>query len=702
MRRFLPLALLGFLTACAMNAPVPDTVQNTARPTPAKTYTIKDIFAEPGLTGYYPESMQWQPKGNLLTYLLRDKNGKLADLYALNVETGERSVLIDAQTLAGAARPDSEIEDTQEQERISRYNVASYHWSPKGNAILFSAGEQLELYSIASGQSRVITQGAGAKRNPQLSPDQQWISYVTDGNLYYAPLKANGTGQGRPVADAKEGFLNGWLSWVYREELGLRSAYEWSPSSRYIAFMQFDQRAVQNYPLVDYLEVPPTVEWQKYPKAGSPNPAVKLGVHDVQTGRTEWIPIASGEDILLTRIGWVPNTDKLYALVMNRGQTQATLYLSDVSENDTKVLTRISDPYWIDLANLHFLEDGRFIWPNQTDGWTHLQLYSASGEKIRTLTPGKYNVTNLAGVNEQSGWVYFTRYTNGGLYQQLYRVKLSGGEPEPVTRQAGVHSINMGPDAKYMVEYYSNAMTPTRVTLRHANGTPVKVLREPNDMSAYGFVEPRIIQFTAADGETQLYGSITVPPNFDPDKKYPVIMYQYGGPGAGTLVQDSWDGSRFLFHQLLARDGFIIFQADNSLAGQFSHTQQGKRKYNFGEIELADQLAAVEWLKNQPYVDDSNIGIWGWSYGGYMTAYELINAPGVWDAGISGAPVTRWEDYDTIYTERYMGTPQEHAEAYKQSSTLTNAGQMTDTLLLVHGTGDDNVHFQNIHHLVNK
>src|SRR5690606_1220947 len=278
--------------------------------------------------------------------------------------------------------------------------------------------------------------------------------------------------------------------------------------------------------------------------------------------------------------------------------------------------------------------------------------------KLRTLTPGDYNVISLSGVDEKDGWVYFTRYTDDGLRSQLYRVALSGGAPEAITQEPGVHHVTMSPAADYFVEYYANAATPFRIALKQANGTPVTILQALADLSAYGLLTRQFVTYTAADGKTELPASMLLPPDFDPNQQYPVIMYQYGGPGAGTLVQDAWGGSTFLFEQLLARDGFIIFRADNRLAGQMSHTVQGQRKYNFGVIELQDQLAAVKWLQAQSYVDGSNIGIWGWSYGGYMTAYELNNAPGVWDAGIAVAPVTQWEDYDTIYTERYMGTPQ--------------------------------------------
>lgn len=690
-RQLLTGMLAGLLLAGCAGMPHAPAPESAAAP-----FSIRDIFREPGLTGYAPESVQWQPAGDLLTWLQRGADGERADLHMLNLASGERGVLISADVLAGAARSPDEIKDEQERERVTRYDVASYHWSPRGDAVLFAAGDQLELFDLATRQARVITRGPGRKLDPKLSPDQRHVSYVIDGNLHVARL-----GQaGRPVLEPRAGVLNGWPSWVYMEELGLRSGYAWSPDSRYIAVMQSDERGVQRYPLVDYLQIPPAVEMQSYPKAGSANPVVRLAVHDVATGRTRWLPIASGPDVYLARFGWLPEGRKLYALTLDRAQREATLYLAELDAGETRVLARVTDPYWIDVADLHFLADGRFIWPNQIDGWHHLQLYSAEGEQLRNLTPGDYNVIELAGVDEESGEVFFTRYTDDGLHSQLYRATLDGGEPQPVTHEPGVHGVNMRADGRYFVETYSNATRAPRIAVKRADGTPVAVLRESPDLSAYRIIRPQFVSYTAGDGTTQLPAALLLPPGFNPEKSYPVVMYHYGGPGAGTLVRDAWGGERFLFEQLLAHEGFIVFRADNRVAGQMSHTRQGQRKHRLGEIELADQLAAVDWLKSQPYVDGDNIGLWGWSYGGYMTLYALHHAPGVWDAGISVAPVTQWEDYDTIYTERYMGTPQAQPEAYRKSSTLPTAGQLRDPLLLAHGTGDDNVHFQNIHHLV--
>ncbi|MGH8280747.1 MAG: DPP IV N-terminal domain-containing protein, partial [Gammaproteobacteria bacterium] len=272
-------------------------------------YSIAQIFAEPGLTGYHPEQLEWSPDGRHVTYLLRHTGNPQADLYIVDTETGKISLLLTGKQLAGAAAPPSAIKNPREQERITRYHVDGYSWSPKGDAIFYLSNDQIYLYNLGTQQTTQITHQPGAKRNPQLSPDEQWVSYVTNGEVRYVALHG---GAVHAVAPHEDGVLNGELNWVYTEELDLRSAYAWSPDSRYIAFLQSDERPVRNFPLVDYVEQQPSVYQQKYPTAGAPNPIVRLGVHDVQTGKTAWMLMAGTPDTYLARFGWLPKTNRVY------------------------------------------------------------------------------------------------------------------------------------------------------------------------------------------------------------------------------------------------------------------------------------------------------------------------------------------------------------------------------------------------------
>ncbi|MGA9852442.1 MAG: S9 family peptidase [Gammaproteobacteria bacterium] len=663
-----------------------------AESTPSPGYTIAQIFAEPGLTGYQPEQVEWSHDGRHLTYLLRHVGNPVADLYIVDTETGKTSLLLTGKQLASAAEPPSAIKNQIEQERITRYHVDSYHWSPKGDALFYLSNDQLYLYNLSSRATTQITHESGVKRDPQLSPDEQWVSYVSNGDVHYVSVHG---GAVHTVVPHEDGVLNGELNWVYTEELDLRSVYTWSPDSRYVAFLQSDERPVRSFPLINYVEQQPSVYEQKYPTAGAPNPIVRLGVHDVQTGKTAWMPMAGTPDTYLVRFGWLTKGNQVYGEVLNRDQTRLQLLSADPVSARARVLVTQTDPDWIEVRDApHFLKSGGFIWGSQQDGWHHLYLYSDDGRTARKLTSGDYNVLELAGVDEQRGELYFTQYTHGPLNTELYRVSLRGGEPRAVTTISGTHDINMGPQARYYLDTYSNVLIPPSVILANVENNRRVVIQAAAQLP-YHFAKPRFFTMLAADGRTPIYARLTLPPEFDPGKKYPVIMYQYGGPDVPPIVRDAWGGTNFLFDQLLANQGFILFATDNRAATYFSHRDQALVKDHLGELALVDQLAAVNWLKSRPWVDASRIGIWGWSYGGYMTTYALTHAPNVWRAGIAVAPVTQWQDYDSIYTERYMGTPQENPAGYAESSTVAAAGNLANPLLLVAGTGDDNVHWQN-------
>jgi len=446
---------------------------------------------------------------------------------------------------------------------------------------------------------------------------------------------------------------------------------------------------------VDYVQQQPDVYPESYPVAGAPNPVVKLGVRDLHSDKTVWIKVAGTPDSYLARFGWLPEQDAVWALVLDRAQTHATLYTAKADGSDLTPLAAFADPFWIDVrTDIRFLKDGRFLWTTAADGWTHLYLFDAHGKLLRKLTDGAYNVISLAGVDEARGLAYFTRYSDGPLHTALYSVPLGGGEPRELTSATGSHEIKMSEDGGYYVDTWSTALTPPASALYGGDGKQRTVIHAAAVLP-YDFAKPRFLTIPAGDGKTPLYARLTLPPDFDSHKRYPVIMYQYGGPDVSPLVRDAWGGTGFLFDQLLARQGYVLFATDNRAATYFSHADQARVKLHLGALALEDQLAAVNWLKTQSYVDGSRIGLWGWSYGGYMTAYALTHAPGTWRAAISVAPVTQWQDYDSVYTERYMGTPQENPKGYTESSAVAAADKLADPLLLVAGTGDDNVHWQN-------
>lgn len=659
-------------------------------------YSVAAIFSSSGATGHLPYDYSWSPDSSKLTFLLRKPGHTLADLYAMDVKTGKRSVLMAGQLLGAAAAPIASIKDERKKERITRYGVSRYHWSPQGDAIVYLRDQQVWVYTPSSGKARQITHEKGAKRNPRLSPDERWVSYVIDGQLHY--MRLGGTTV-YDVAEPEPGVINGGVDWVYREEFGVRSGYVWSPDSQYIAFMQFDERPVAAFPLVDYTRQPPVVRAQKYPRPGEPNPIVRLGIHDIGKHATRWQRrVAGTRDSYLTRIGWqTGKRHRAYAVVLNREQTTLNLITVDPKTHRVRLLLNEINPYWVNVdARPRFLKRGRFVLATFTDGWKHLYLFDGDGNRIRNLTPGAFNVQFFAGMGGEGDAVYFTAATGGGpLNTGLYRVPLSGGAPVAVTTGAGTHRVYLNPRGDYYLDHFSTATSPPSATLRAtADNAAVKEVA-PAPKFKYKLLEPSFFTIKAADATTPLYARMLKPPHFDPHKSYPVVMYQYGGPHHFSVARNAWGGKKALFNQLLARRGFIVFAVDNRAAGYFNHQGQAQVKFKFGQLELADQRAAAQWLQSQPYVDSKRIGIWGWSYGGYMTLYELTHAPTVWAAGIAVAPVTRWQDYDSVYTERYMGTPKENRSGYASSSVVTAAGRLDAPVLIAVGTADNNVHWKN-------
>ncbi|HEV2333497.1 MAG TPA: DPP IV N-terminal domain-containing protein, partial [Gammaproteobacteria bacterium] len=454
------------------------------------SYSIADIFAEPGLTGYRPESLQWSPDGKHLSYFLRDPGTKLADLYLVDPDTGETRLLMSGKDLAGAALPPSAIKNQREQEWVTRYGVASYGWAHDGSAIYYQSGDQYFLFKLADRKVTQLSREPGAKSYGRLSPDGKWISYVSGDDVHYVSLAG---GAGGLVALHVPGVQNGALDWVYTEELELRSAYEWSEDSRYIAFLQFDERPVRPFPLVDYMAQQPDVYPERYPVAGAPNPKVLLGIRDLRDDKTAWLKVAGTADNYLARFGWLPGQDRVWALVLDRAQTHAILYTAKPDGGDLKTLARFTDPYWIDVrVDPRFLKDGDFIWTAATDGWTHLYLFDPQGRVIRKLTDGDYNVISLAGVDEARGIVYYTRYSDGPLNTGLYAVSLKGGEARALDPGDGTHDIKMSEDGGHYVDTASTALTPPESALYTGDGRRVALIHAAAKLP-YEFSKPQFL-----------------------------------------------------------------------------------------------------------------------------------------------------------------------------------------------------------------
>jgi dipeptidyl-peptidase 4 len=501
--------------------------------------------------------------------------------------------------------------------------------------------------------------------------------------------------------------LNGEVDWVYAEELGVRSNYFWSPDSKSIAFLHMDETRVPTYPITDWMPTHPTVDMQKYPQAGDPNPRVRLGVVSTSGGDTKWISLTDDHDIYIPRFGWV-NEGVLWAEVLNRAQDNMDLYFIEAhSGRSHKVLTESSPSAWVNVNDdMTILKSGdHFLWSSWRDGTTQLYLYSfdktnplASDAKLeRQLTKGNFEMLGVAGLDEAAGVVYFNCNKDDPRQRQLYAVKLDGSGFQRISQEDGTHHPTFADDGKHYVDEFSALMTPPRVSICSVSPN-CKQVWDSRSVDDFGLITPKFLEFKADDG-TVLYGELLLPPESMRSAKVRVIVNIYGGPAAQLVTNswiEDWAGSDGLFHQLMARRGFAIFTVDNRGTPGRDRKFMTAVRHQFGGIELKDQLTALDQLFAQyPQLDRSRVGIWGWSNGASMTLYGMTHST-AFKAGAAVAPVTNWHNYDSIYTERYNGLPKDKdSTSYVDLDLPSVADKLQGALLLAHGTGDDNVHFQN-------
>jgi dipeptidyl-peptidase 4 len=680
----------------------------TAANSPQKKLTIEAFTAPGGLTGRAPENIKWSPDSKVLTFVQRDDSGDHGELYSIDPATGEKKVLVSEAKLAKLAPDVTKIKNEREKERITRYSVAAYVWSPDSRHLLFDSLGQLWMYSLESGTAVQFTSAPEPSNDPKFSPDGNHVAYVRKHNLYVRP--ASGKDERQLTNDKDENLLNGEVDWVYAEELDVRSNYFWSPDSSQIVFLQMDESKVPTYPITDWIPTHPDLDQEKYPKAGDPNPIVKLGVVSAKGGKTKWISLTDNPDAYIPRFGWVRD-GIVWAQLLNRNQDRLELYFIDTkSGKAAKVLTETSPDAWVSVNDdFTILKSAdRFIWSSWRDGHTHLYLYtfdkqdSLSGEaKLdRQLTKGDFEVIGLGGVDEEAGVAYFSANKDDPREQQIYSVKLDGSEMRRISKDAGTHRPTFAPNAKYYEEYYSAAVTPPRRSVCPASGQGCHDLWASRSVAEYGFIEPKNLEFKAEDGTT-LYGDLLLPGDAQAGSKIPLIVNIYGGPAA-QLVRNQWSaGVTDPFNEMMAQNGYAQFAVDNRGTPNRGRKFMSAIRHQFGAVELKDQLAALDQLMAEhPMLDKSRVCIYGWSNGGSMTLYTLLHTE-AYKCGISGAPVTDWHNYDSIYTERYMALPKDNPKGYQESSMPAAAANLKGSLLLIHGTSDDNVHLQNSIQMIN-
>jgi dipeptidyl-peptidase-4 len=650
-----------------------------------KPITIDSITARPaGARADFGGAPVWAPDGTHFAY----SKGRQIMLYDVTAKTEKELLALDALEKAAAPVPEAQRFDFQNR----RVAESSYQWSKSGKELLLSVRGDLFLYHLDSSKWDQLTATAEPEHDPKLSPDGTRVAFRRGHDLYSLDVAAKKVT--RLTEDGSATLLNGELDWVYPEELDLGTAFWWSPDSKQLVYMQFDIAHEMTYPQVALGGTRAIIEPERFPQAGTPNADVHVGVVPATGGATRWMDLGDARGVLISRVYWAPDSAKLAIERLNRVQNQMDLLFADTATGAAKTMIHESDPFWINQNDLfRFLNNGEFLWGSERDGYRHLYLFGPDGKQRKRLTEGKWEVTSIAGVDEAHQMVYFVSTEASPLERQLYSIKLNGKDRQRITAGAGTHGISMSPTSAYYLDTFSNLTQPPRRTLHTANGVEWAVYREADHRltDEYDVLPTEIVTLKASDG-TPLYARLMKPANYRAGEKYPAIVNIYGGPGV-QVIHNSWPGASW--DQVMAHRGFVIWQLDNRGSFGRGHAFESPIYHHMGRTELADQLEGIRYLTNQGLVDPARVGITGGSYGGYMTLYAMLNAPDVFKAGIADSPVTHWRNYDTIYTERYMGLPAENADGYKASSPLEQADKLKGKLLIIHNIEDDNVLFQN-------
>lgn len=654
--------------------------------------TVEKIYAHGSLAGNPPSGLAWSPDSKHLTYL---EDGELMDL---DPGAGKSQVLVSRGKLSSLAGSSA---NEQDRDHRDRYKMASYLWAPDSKHLLFDSNGSLWLYDLGNGTGvQVGLSDAASGSDPKFSPNGSNVSFIRAHGLSVVQPRSIGNPTPYPVAPSPNGtdILNGQVDWVYEEELDVRSNYFWSPDSKNLAFLQMNETNVPQYPIVDWIPTHAAVEMQRYPQPGDSNPEVRIGVVGTSGGHVNWVKLPSrGSLEYVPRFGWV-DRHTLWVETLSRDHKQRSIFFADISSNQSRLVCEIDDEKFLPEEYDTYVGDGSIVLTSWKDGHDHIYLYpydpgnpmAASSASPRQLTKGDFEVTALSFVDFRSKAVYFASNEGSPLDQQLWKVSFDG-ERKQITTEPGFHEGNYSPNGEFFVDKFSTRTTAPNLSLCKTGGA-CKVFWSTSALDPYKLREPAVVQEKAHDGSL-LYATLLLPESKSSAAGVPVIVNPYGGPGPEE-TQNKWTDS-LLFDELLVQHGFAVLHTDNRGSGRRSRDFAQASYRNFGPVQLEDQLTMLDAvLDKYPQLDRKRLGWWGWSWGGTFTLYALTHSDR-FAAGVSVAPVTDWRNYDSIYTERYLGVPTEFAEGYKNFSVVNSAAKMKGHLLLVHGTGDDNVHIEN-------
>jgi dipeptidyl-peptidase-4 len=672
-----------FLCSALVALPLAATIGSAQKP-----LTVEAIYGHGSLIGKPPAEITWSPDGKRLTYL---DGGQMVEL---NPANGKSSVLVSREKMATLI---TENGSEQDRDHRSRYGMASYIWATDSTHLLFDSDGHLWLYDLRNGVGlQMGSSEAASGDDPKFSPDGSVISFIRDRGLAVIRLHDPGTPTVMLAPAPNASTLCGGVDWVYQEELDVRSNYFWSPDSKNIAFLQMNEAQVPVYPLTDWIPTHATVEAQRYPQPGDSNPDVRVGVVGLKGGRVSWIhlPFDEGQDYV-PRFGWV-DSRTLWIETLSRDQKRRDIYFADPGSGSARLALQIKDDKFLDENYDVSVGAGWIVLTNWSDGHNHLYLYSydqrspSEAKLEKQLTSGSFEVSEVYNVDFGAKLVEYASNEGSLLEQQLWQVGFDGTRVQ-LSKGAGFHDGIFAPATGSFVDKHSTRMEPETVDFCEAAGK-CSVIWQTRALDPYQLRPPEQMEVKAHDGST-LYATLLLPEGAKDPAGVPLIVNPYGGPGPQAVV-DRWSEA-LLFDELLAQHGFAVLHADNRGTGSRGRDFAQAAWHDFGPVQLEDQLTVVDAaLARHPELDPKRLGWWGWSWGGSFTLYAMTHSDR-FRAGVAVAPVTDWRNYDSIYTERYMGTPALNADGYHDDSVVNSAGNLKGRVLLAHGTGDDNVHLEN-------
>ena len=681
-----------------------------------QSLTPDRILGQPNLNGELLRQLHWTSNGARLAWLRTilppaaptsagPPSPQLAgspatEIWSLDTATAHSSLLISATQLAAALGASASVRRKQDDDHpAAPAHLTDYAWSQDGRSLLLITPVSLVWLDLASGHGRTLVSGAEELSDAQLSPDGRYASFIRDHSLWLTTIATGTSRRFTPpgTADLREGEPD----WPYRNELGLRAGYWWSPDSSRVAYLETDDHATGKYNLrsADGHENPIV-----YPLPGTPLPVVRLFLQPVSGGPRRPVDLNSTGPGYLPRLNWTPDSRQLAVERLSRDQKTLDLLLIDVPTGRSRVLLSDKDSYWINLNDgPHFLRDSRrFVWSSERTGYCHLYLYDVTGRQLSQLTSGNWEVTSLDGIDEARSQLYFTSTQPSPLDRQIYRVNLDGSNLTPVTQQKGTHEALFSPGAQFFVDTFSTSVTPRRQEVLHADGTQLAAINE-NPVPALAAYKLPPVEFLTVKTHmgTELNALMIRPPGFDPSRKYPAIVYIAGGPGE-QVVRDAWGGDTFLWLRMMAQKGYVIYAQDGSGTGGRGHLFEEPLHLRLSSLEMADERDGVRLLRSLPYIDAARVGIYGWGYGGFLVLHAMLDKPIAYKAGIAGAPVTDWRLYDAIFSERYLEDPVRNQDGYLDSMPTENAKNLTGSLLIVQGMTDEKFHVENSLILLNE